>query len=207
MKIIAVAFTLKGQTFNQILPVLTELAGLVGGKSGNTILAHGFMSRGAVIEKGFGTEVVDALAELFPYQMNFWANDVVNRKAMAQALKDADAEVYTIGEIKEGVKEEVDLYREKGIFVSELPLNWNGNMIGRPLTYGQKAVGLTFNHGEGEIFHQVHEAKVICAKAIDQMDLLRSKSESGEYKELSTIAIRKAQSAQMQMVKAITWKD
>lgn len=29
----------------------------------------------------------------------------------------------------------------------------------RPFTYGEKAVGLTFNHGEGDIFHQVKEAK------------------------------------------------
>lgn len=77
----------------------------------------------------------------------------------------------------------------------------------RKLTYGEKAVGLTFNHGEGEIFEQIKLAKETCAKAIDQMDDLRSKSESGEYKALATIAIRKLQSAQMDMVKAITWKD
>lgn len=77
----------------------------------------------------------------------------------------------------------------------------------RELTYGEKAVGLTFNHGEGEIFTQVNEAKITCAKAIDQMNDLRNKSESGEYKALCTIAIRKLQSAQMDMVKAITWRD
>lgn len=75
------------------------------------------------------------------------------------------------------------------------------------LTYGQKAVGLTFNHGEGVIFEQVNAAKQICADAIDQMNKLRTNSESGEYKALCTIAIRKLQSAQMDMVKAITWKD
>lgn len=77
----------------------------------------------------------------------------------------------------------------------------------KTLTFGQKAVGLTFNHGEGEIFEQVNKAKQTCADAIDQMNDLREKAESGEYKALCTIAIRKLQSAQMDMVKAITWKD
>ena len=76
------------------------------------------------------------------------------------------------------------------------------------LTYGQKAVGLTFNHGTGEIHEQINKAKQTCADAIDQMDALRSQDTvSGEYKALCTIAIRKLQSAQMDMVKAITWKD
>ncbi len=75
------------------------------------------------------------------------------------------------------------------------------------LTFGQKAVGLTFNHGEGEIFTQIQEAKQTCANAIDQMDALRENSTSSEFRALSTIAIRKLQSAQMDMVKAITWKD
>lgn len=75
------------------------------------------------------------------------------------------------------------------------------------LTFGQKAVGLSFNHGEGEIFKQIQNAKLTCAEAIDQMNELRSMSESGEYKALSTISIRATQGAQMDMVKAITWKD
>lgn len=42
---------------------------------------------------------------------------------------------------------------------------------------------------------------------MSQMNALRNISESGEYKALATIAIRKLQSAQMDMVKCITWKD
>lgn len=79
----------------------------------------------------------------------------------------------------------------------------------KELTFGQKAVGLTFNHGEGEIFTSVNQAKQTCAEAIDQMNNLRNAAEpfKAEYKALCTIAIRKLQSAQMDMVKAITWKD
>lgn len=77
----------------------------------------------------------------------------------------------------------------------------------RDLTFGEKAVGLTFNHGAGEIFEAIDLAKKTCAATIDQMNTLRSKSESGEYKALCTIAIRSLQTSQMLMVKAITWKD
>lgn len=90
-----------------------------------------------------------------------------------------------------------------------------GNTANREMTYGEKAVGLTFNHGEGEIFTLVNDAKITCAKAIDQMNEVRTRCSgdsyplgvSGERAALATIAIRKLQDAQMQMVKAITWKD
>lgn len=83
------------------------------------------------------------------------------------------------------------------------------------LTFGQKAVGITFNHGEGEIHDHIQSAKQTCADAIDMMDTIRTRSngddyplgQSGERAALATIAIRKLQSAQMDMVKAITWKD
>ena len=77
----------------------------------------------------------------------------------------------------------------------------------RTLTFGEKAVGLSFNHGEGEIFTAVNEAKVTCAKAIDQMKSIMDTEGRSERAALSTIAIRKLQSAQMDMVKCITWRD
>lgn len=75
------------------------------------------------------------------------------------------------------------------------------------LTFGQKAVGLTFNHGQGEIFLMVDEAKRTCAEAIDQMKSIMDSEGRSERAALATIAYRKLQSAQMDMVKAITWKD
>jgi hypothetical protein len=75
------------------------------------------------------------------------------------------------------------------------------------LTFGQKAVGLTFNHGEGEIFTAVNTAKQTCADAIDQMKAIMESEGRSERAALATIAYRKLQSAQMDMVKAITWKD
>ncbi len=75
------------------------------------------------------------------------------------------------------------------------------------LTFGQKAVGLTFNHGEGDIFNAVDLAKRTCADAIDQMKAIMDSEGRSERAALATIAYRKLQSAQMDMVKAITWKD
>ena len=77
----------------------------------------------------------------------------------------------------------------------------------KELTFGQRAVGLTFNHGEGEIFEAIDLAKKTCGYAIDQMKAIMDTEGRSERAALATIAYRKLQSAQMDMVKAITWKD
>lgn len=75
----------------------------------------------------------------------------------------------------------------------------------RPLTYGEAAVGLTFNpSGDPEVY----AAKRHFADAIDQMDRLRKRNDlSPETKRLASIAITEMQGAQMWAVKALTWKD
>lgn len=72
------------------------------------------------------------------------------------------------------------------------------------LTYGQKAVGLSFNPSSNT---EVDKCKTIFANAIDQLNTLRTQSESAEAKRLYSLAITETQSAQMWAVKAITWKD
>jgi hypothetical protein len=203
MQTIAIAFTLKGQNFSDIRKCLELLSAQVGREA---ILVHGFMSRQAVIDKGFSTEVVDALAELFPYQLNCFVDGHPKRQEMANILKAQRGTVYTIGEVKEGVLEEVDLYKSAGVNVCALPINWNGNMIGRELTFGEKAVGISFNPGGSP---QVNAVKRRCADAIDELDLQRSvaKSENnGEKIAQFTLAIRDIQSGQMWGVKAATWQ-
>lgn len=71
-------------------------------------------------------------------------------------------------------------------------------------TFGQKAVGLSFNPSNND---EVDQAKQRFAALIDQMNDLRSQSSSGEVKRLASVAITEAQSAQMWAVKALTWKD
>ena len=126
---IAIAFTLKGQTFEEIKPALHKLSELLGGKEGRVVLAHGFMTRQAVVEKGFSPEVVDALAELFPFQAGFFVNGKPQRNLMADFLKKTEGVVYAIGEIKEGVLVEVELYESMQIPVYRLPLDFDDRLI------------------------------------------------------------------------------
>lgn len=70
------------------------------------------------------------------------------------------------------------------------------------LTFGQKAVGLTFNPAGNE---DVNNIKRLYATTIDKLNSLREATDDGEKKRLFSIAITEAQSAQMWAVKAITW--
>lgn len=70
------------------------------------------------------------------------------------------------------------------------------------LTFGQKAVGLTFNPSNNP---QVDNVKREFANTIDQLHKLRTESEDPEVKRLASVAITEAQSAQMWAVKALTW--
>lgn len=73
-----------------------------------------------------------------------------------------------------------------------------------PLTYGQKAVGLSFNPSGDD---SVGMAKQRFADVIDQANDLRNNTQSAEVKRMCSVAITEAQAAQMWLVKAITWKD
>lgn len=77
----------------------------------------------------------------------------------------------------------------------------------RDLTFGEKAVGLTFNHASGEVADHVNSIKAAAAALIDICANLRDRAESSEQKRMYSIAITEAQTAQMWAVKAVTWKD
>lgn len=70
------------------------------------------------------------------------------------------------------------------------------------MTYGEKAVGLTFNPS-GDL--NVERIKRLFADVIDVCNQIAS--EGGERGLLGIEAIRQAQGAQMWAVKAATWKD
>lgn len=75
----------------------------------------------------------------------------------------------------------------------------------RTLTYGEKAVGLSFNPGNNP---EVHAVKVAYAAIIDQLAVMRrdaGDAEDSEKVRVLSIAITEAQTAQMWAVKAITW--
>jgi hypothetical protein len=73
----------------------------------------------------------------------------------------------------------------------------------REMTYGEKAVGLTFNPSNDDA---VARCKQEFADVIDRMNVLRDSTDNSEVKRMASIAITEAQTAQMWAVKAITWK-
>ena len=73
----------------------------------------------------------------------------------------------------------------------------------RELTFGEKAVGLTFNPSQDP---NVYRCKTAFANVIDNMNNLRSTTEAPEVKRMASVAITEAQTAQMWAVKAITWR-
>jgi hypothetical protein len=73
----------------------------------------------------------------------------------------------------------------------------------REMTYGEKAVGLTFNPSNDDA---VANCKAEFAKVIDRMNDLRNSTDNAEVKRMCSVAITEAQTAQMWAVKAITWK-
>lgn len=78
-----------------------------------------------------------------------------------------------------------------------------GTQTGREMTYGEKAVGLTFNpSGDAK----VNEVKELYAKIIDLCNELRTEAGQGEKGRLLSVAITEAQGAQMWAVKGITYK-
>lgn len=77
------------------------------------------------------------------------------------------------------------------------------NTPGREMTYGEKAVGLTFNPSNDP---KVQEVKELYAKIIDICNNLRTEAGQGEKGRLLSVAITEAQTAQMWAVKGITYQ-
>lgn len=72
------------------------------------------------------------------------------------------------------------------------------------LTFGQRAVGLSFNPSGNP---EVDDCKHRFAAVIDQMNDLRQMTSNPEVARMASVAITEAQTAQMWAVKAITWRS
>jgi hypothetical protein len=83
-------------------------------------------------------------------------------------------------------------------------INQSNFMENKELTFGEKAVGLTFNPAGNSLVQEVKESY---AKIIDTLHAIRTGTESAEVKRLMSVAITEAQTAQMWAVKGITWQD
>lgn len=74
----------------------------------------------------------------------------------------------------------------------------------RELTFGEKAVGVSFNPSALPL---VDGIKGIFAGVIDICNNARAEATSGEVKRYYSKAISHAEDAQMNAVKAATWRD
>lgn len=74
---------------------------------------------------------------------------------------------------------------------------------GRALTFGEMAVGITFNPSSNPL---VNAIKQKAAEYIDILNEARSATTNGEVKRQLSVAITEAQTSQMWGVKAVTWQ-
>lgn len=74
----------------------------------------------------------------------------------------------------------------------------------RELTFGEKAVGLTFNPSGNDAVNTIKQQS---AALIDTLNNLRSANDNPEVKRMASVAITEVQTAQMWGVKAATWSD
>ena len=75
--------------------------------------------------------------------------------------------------------------------------------VQRPMTFGERAVGLQFNPSNDSA---VARCKAEYAAVIDRMAELRESTANAEVKRMASVAITEAQTAQMWAVKALTWQ-
>lgn len=73
----------------------------------------------------------------------------------------------------------------------------------REMTFGEKAVGLTFNPSGDD---RVQRLKAMYAAIIDELHAMCYNSSSGSCRFVD-VAITEAQGAQMWAIKAATWRD
>lgn len=81
-----------------------------------------------------------------------------------------------------------------------------GVAVGRVLTFGEKAVGLTFNPGGNP---QITTIKAAYAAIIDQLNDMKPEynGKPNEKSRMLAVAITELQTSQMWAVKAVTWTD
>ena len=77
-------------------------------------------------------------------------------------------------------------------------------MNNKVLSYGERAVGLTFNPSNSPL---VDKLKRLSANFIDQCNDIRASTDDPEITRMMSIAIAESQAAQMWAVKAATWQS
>lgn len=81
--------------------------------------------------------------------------------------------------------------------------NTQAQATARELTFGEKAVGVTFNPAKNP---NVDELKAKYASMIDSLNELRGMTKNNDIARMLSVAITETQSSCMWAVKAVTWQ-
>lgn len=214
MRYVAVSFTLKEQSFTAIQRILSLISDRVDGKSGKTVLVHGFMPREEVINKKFSLDVLDKLSELFPVQINCYQNGKPNRVLMASILKETKGEVYIVGSIIDGVAEERDLYKAAGVEVYSLSLDFSGVIYSIPRLnkYGQitrPITGISYKNEDSTTqflpattLSKINKINSLSSELISALRDMKTETRDKEQQEEYATAIERAHESCMWGTKA-----
>lgn len=111
-------FTIKGQSVEEIKQAFADFVVDQHFYPNVGIMHHCFLPRKIVTEKGFPTELVDFLDEVTPRNV-CWNDGITDihdhRLSMIQHMTATNGLAIFIGEIKEGVAEELDLCHKWGL--------------------------------------------------------------------------------------------
>ena len=116
MKVIVLAFTLNGQSVKKILEAIQDIKK----EYPEAICIHALPIH-QMLDKIDEQDVFYNLEENYPYQLNLF-NDKSGQplhKELCSVAVNLKAQVCVIGEVKEGVAEEVELYK-----AAELPIKY-----------------------------------------------------------------------------------
>jgi len=105
--------------------------------------------------------------------------------------------------------EDIDILKDGLSDQKKLEENMSTITENKELTFGQKAVGLNFNHAEGILNQRVHKAKQLSADLIDLVNEVYEENVNHSWisNVFRTTAFNTIIAAQMQVVKFLTWKD
>jgi hypothetical protein len=152
-----------------------------------------------------------ALSELIQVQEYIsQVGDDFDKVSISEPDKKLDFETFKQGYIARNPENHNDMwyvskeYYDKNLEEVEEAKQVPNEPVAKELTYGQKAVGLSFNPSGDD---KVAQCKQGFATEIDRMNDLRSSSEFQEQMRLCSIAITELETAQMWAVKALTWRD
>jgi hypothetical protein len=122
MKVVILSFTLKGQSIEDVITTLKQIAAEEDVE--NLYVYSGHMSPKDAKNLGYSPQLGEVLKELFPNYTSFYVEGAgTQRKMMVDLASRFEARAIVIGEYRgTNVEEEIELCRNAGIEIEFLPI-------------------------------------------------------------------------------------